>query len=137
METTTQYPALSNINVEGYEKKYSDKSFINKVWNVAKKVGRELVEKGYTLYYSAKDQDTPAWARTVVFGSLGYFISPIDTVPDFLPGIGFGDDMLVVGAALTVVSVYIKPIHKKMAKEKADSLFGVEPYESTHLYESE
>lgn len=136
MHTLNEYPQESNINVRGYEKKYSEKGFFSKVWGAAQKVGRELVEKGYTLYFSAKDQDTPKWARTVVFGALGYFISPIDTVPDFLPGVGFGDDMVVIAAALAVIAVYVKPIHKKMAKDKADGIFGVEPYESTALYEA-
>jgi len=136
MQTASEYPEVNNINVDGYETKYSEKSFLNKIWHVAQKVGRELVEKGYSLYFSSKDQDTPKWARTVIFGSLGYFISPLDTVPDFLPGIGFGDDMIVIAAAIAVISVYIKPIHKKMAKDKADKIFGVEPYEATHLYES-
>ncbi|GAB5466853.1 MAG: YkvA family protein [Candidatus Kapaibacteriales bacterium] len=119
---------LQEYKVNKYEKNYNDKSFLNKAWDVAQRVGREVVEKGFMLYYSAKDQDTPKWARTVVYGALGYFISPIDTVPDFLPGIGFGDDMIVIAAAMAVITVYIKPIHKQMAKDRADSMFGVEDY---------
>ena len=60
-----------------------------------------------------------------IFGVLGYLILPMDLLPDFLPGIGFTDDL---GALLTVYSLvkgHITPEVEKKAKAKLSDWFGV------------
>ena len=70
------------------------------------------------LYYVAKDDETPASAKALIFGALGYFISPIDLIPDITPVIGFGDDLAVLTATIATVIASIKEEHKQKAKEQ-------------------
>jgi uncharacterized membrane protein YkvA (DUF1232 family) len=55
--------------------------------------GREVIEKALWLYYAAQQPNTPLWAKTAIYGALGYFISPIDAIPDITPVIGYADDL--------------------------------------------
>jgi len=65
-----------------YSKKYSESSFWTKIKNYAKSAGKEVIEKALILYFCLKDPDTPAWAKSVIIGTLGYFILPMDSIPD-------------------------------------------------------
>jgi uncharacterized membrane protein YkvA (DUF1232 family) len=75
-----------------------------------------------TLFYSAKDDNTPKWAKGVIFGSLGYLIAPLDLIPDFIPAAGYTDDMMTITAAISIVALYITDEHKKKATEQIDKL---------------
>ncbi len=100
-----------------YEKEYSEDSFWDKLTNYAKSAGKDLVELALKMYYAATDSDTPIWAKSAIFGALGYFISPIDAIPDLVPVVGYSDDLGVLTLAIATVSTYIKEKHVQQAKE--------------------
>ncbi len=102
---------------EGYEGNYSDDDFWDKAKKFAKKAGESVLEPALKMYYAAKDDDTPVWAKTTIFGALGYFILPIDAIPDVLPGVGFTDDLAVLAAAVAAVAAHIKDAHVDEARE--------------------
>ena len=54
-----------------------------------------------------KDKETPFLARLLAGLTVGYALSPIDLIPDFIPVLGYLDDILIVPAliALTVKSI--------------------------------
>ncbi len=64
------------------------------------------------------------WARTTIYGALAYLISPIDAIPDFVPVVGFSDDLAAMAAAIAVVTAYITPEVIRRAKQKMAELFG-------------
>lgn len=64
---------------------YSDDSFWSKTKRLLKRLGYELVEKILWLYYALQQKETPAWAKSVIVGALGYLIWPVDAVPDAPP----------------------------------------------------
>lgn len=111
-------------NVVKYGKHYSNDGLFSKIVKHYKQAGRKLIELVITLYYSMFDSDTPAWAKTVILGALGYFILPVDIIPDFVPIVGFSDDIASITAAIAVVALYIKPEHKDKAKDKINGIFG-------------
>ncbi|MCX6845985.1 MAG: YkvA family protein [Verrucomicrobia bacterium] len=86
--------------------------------------GHKTLFSSLVLFNCLKDRDTPAWARGVIVGALGYLILPTDLIPDMLPGAGYGDDWSTIVAALGIVAAYIKETHKLRAKEQLDKLFG-------------
>ncbi|MCT4654176.1 MAG: YkvA family protein [Cohaesibacter sp.] len=90
-----------------------------KFWSVLKKAARQipLMEDVVAGYYCAFDSKTPARVRLTLIGALAYFVLPIDFVPDFILGIGFGDDLAVLAAAIKSVSSHITPEHRKKAKQ--------------------
>lgn len=103
---------------------YSESKFWNKVKKVIKKAGGGIIENAFILYFCLKDEDTPAWAKSVVIGALGYFISPIDAIPDYIPGIGLADDAAVIAGAIYTVTNHIKEEHTLKAKEQVEKLFS-------------
>ncbi|HEY6933682.1 MAG TPA: DUF1232 domain-containing protein, partial [Marmoricola sp.] len=51
----------------------------------------------------AADRQTPRGVRLVLLGLLAYLASPVDLVPDFIPILGYADDVVVVALALRSV----------------------------------
>ncbi len=111
-------------NYAKYQDNYSDNDFWDKVKEYAKSAGESVLELALKLYYAAKDEDTPIWAKTTIYGALGYFILPVDLIPDVLPGVGFTDDLSILSAAVITVAVYIKDEHIKEAKDTLKKWFN-------------
>ncbi len=88
------------------------------------KAGRETLLSALVLFYCLKDRDTPAWARGVIVGALGYLILPTDMIPDLIPAAGYGDDWGAIIVALSTVAAYIKDEHKAKAREQLARLLG-------------
>lgn len=108
----------------GFEKAYTENGFKDTLTRYAKTAGREVIEKALWLYYAARSPATPAWAKTAIYGALGYFISIIDAIPDLTPIVGYTDDLGVLVAALATVAAYITPDVKAKADEKLRRWFG-------------
>ena len=102
----------------------SSATFWRKLRGMVAIAGRKTLFSSLVLFNCLKDRDTPAWARGVIVGALGYLILPTDLIPDMLPGAGYGDDWSTIVVALGTVAAYIKETHKLRAKEQLDKLFG-------------
>jgi uncharacterized membrane protein YkvA (DUF1232 family) len=102
----------------------SSATFWRKLRGMVAIAGRKTLFSSLVLFNCLKDRDTPAWARGVIVGALGYLILPTDLIPDMLPGAGYGDDWSAIVVALGTVAAYIKETHKLRAKEQLDKLFG-------------
>lgn len=111
-------------NKRGFEKDYSDRGFWDKVLAFARSAGREVVEKALWLYYAAQDSRTTNWARSVIYGALGYFIFPLDAIPDITPAAGYADDLGVLAAALATVALYVTDDAKRLAAQKLTDWFS-------------
>lgn len=61
--------------------------------------------------------------KAIVIAVLGYFILPIDVVPDFIPGLGFADDLSALVWALKTISNNITPEVKEKAQQRCDEFF--------------
>ena len=48
------------------------------------------------LYFASKDKRTPVTTKLLIGLTIVYFFSPIDLIPDFIPVLGFVDDLLMV-----------------------------------------
>jgi uncharacterized membrane protein YkvA (DUF1232 family) len=112
--------------VDEYEKHYSDDSFWAKLKAYAAAIGRKGAEIALTLYYCLRDPDTPARAKAVIAGSLGYLIFPLDAIPDPLPAVGFSDDLGALALAIGIVAAHIKKEHKSEASAALTRWFGPE-----------
>ena len=63
-----------------------------------------LKQDTYALYLAARDQRVPPAAKLMVVLVVAYALSPIDLIPDFIPVLGYLDDMLLLplGIALAI-----------------------------------
>ena len=56
---------------------------------------RALKREAYTIYLAARDPRTPWYAKTLIFFVIAYTFSPIDLIPDFVPILGYLDDLII------------------------------------------
>ena len=61
---------------------------------------RILRRETLTLYLAARDPRVPWFAKAIALITLAYALSPIDLIPDFIPVLGYLDDLLIVPAGL-------------------------------------
>ncbi|WP_312429827.1 YkvA family protein [Achromobacter sp.] len=65
---------------------------IEKLKTWAKRIKRD----GVTLWFAGKDPRTPWYARALGVLVVAYALSPIDLIPDFIPVLGYVDDVLLL-----------------------------------------
>lgn len=106
---------------------YSPDAFKQKLMSFARLAGRQVVEKALILYHTLQRPETPKAAKATIVGALAYFIVPFDAVADFLPGMGFTDDLGVLAAALVTISGYVTDEIRETAARQAATLFGEAP----------
>jgi uncharacterized membrane protein YkvA (DUF1232 family) len=63
---------------------------------------RALKAETLTLYYVARDPRVPWYARLFVAAVVAYALSPIDLIPDFVPVLGYLDDLILVPLGLAL-----------------------------------
>ena len=67
--------------------------------------------KGETiaLYFAARHPETPWYAKVFVAGVVAYALSPIDLIPDFVPVLGYLDDLILIPLGIAVAIKMIPP----------------------------
>lgn len=93
---------------------------IEKLKNWARQIKRDTV----AVYFAARDPRSPMLARCVAFAVAAYALSPIDLIPDFIPVIGYVDDLLIVPLGLVLVMRLLPPDVLSDSREKANALLA-------------
>ena len=57
----------------------------------------------YALYLASRDPRVPWYAKALAIVIVGYAISPIDLIPDFIPVLGYLDDVILVPLGILLV----------------------------------
>ncbi len=68
-----------------------------------KEKARMLRREVYALYLCSRHPDTPLCAKLFALVILGYALSPIDLIPDFIPVIGYLDDLVLIPAGIALL----------------------------------
>ena len=63
---------------------------------------RQLKQDTLALYLAARHPRTPWLARLLIAGVAAYALSPIDLIPDFIPVLGYLDDVLLLPGLIWV-----------------------------------
>jgi len=81
-----------------------------------------FADQALSVWYAARDPETPAAAKGMMLGALAYFVLPIDAIPDIFAGIGFTDDAAVFAALIATLGANIKRRHRNAASETVERL---------------
>lgn len=65
-------------------------------WQALRAWARTLKRDVLALYLAARDKRTPWLARLLALAVAAYALSPIDLIPDFVPVLGYLDDIILV-----------------------------------------
>lgn len=65
-----------------------------------KRRARALKNEALAVYLAAKDPRTPWYAKALIFFVVAHTFSPIDLIPDFIPVIGYLDDLIITPGGL-------------------------------------
>ena len=114
----------SEHDTKEYEQHYSESSFWNKILSMAKKAGLKLIYLALLLYYTLESRNVSNTDKAIIIGALGYFILPLDIIPDYIPIIGYTDDMTILVYAYNRVKSNINDHIREKAKNKLNSIFG-------------
>lgn len=77
--------------------------------NKLKARARALKQEVYAVYLAARDPRTPWYAKALVSLIIAYALSPIDLIPDFVPVLGYLDDLIIVPGGIWLAIRLIPP----------------------------
>jgi uncharacterized membrane protein YkvA (DUF1232 family) len=58
----------------------------------------------FAVYLACKDPRTPWYTKAIVACVVGYAFSPIDLIPDFIPVVGYLDDLVLIPLGLALAA---------------------------------
>jgi uncharacterized membrane protein YkvA (DUF1232 family) len=76
------------------------------------------------LYFAFRDPRTPLAAKLVAILTVAYAFSPIDLIPDFVPVLGYLDDLIIVPAGIALAVKLIPPEVLRQSRETAQHTEG-------------
>lgn len=85
---------------------------------------RALKRDVHAIYLAARDPRTPWYAKALAVSVAGYALSPIDLIPDFIPVLGFLDELVILPLGILAVIKLIPP--EVMAESRAAASLAAE-----------
>lgn len=83
---------------------------------------RSFKRQTLVVYLVARDRRTPWTVRLLALAVAAYALSPIDLIPDFIPVIGYLDDLLLLPLALALILRLTPPDILTTASERAAAM---------------
>jgi uncharacterized membrane protein YkvA (DUF1232 family) len=90
--------------------------------NKLKEKTKQITQNISILYVAYKRKDVPIIAKIIIIVAIIYALSPIDLIPDFIPILGYWDDLILLP---TLIYVSIKIIPKNILDECKEEAKGV------------
>jgi uncharacterized membrane protein YkvA (DUF1232 family) len=87
---------------------------------------RQLKTELYALYLACRDPRTPWYARLAAICVVGYAFSPIDLIPDFIPILGYLDDLILLPLGIVLVLKLIPTVVLTQARAEAEAATAVD-----------
>ena len=70
---------------------------------------RRLKAETFALYLAARHPSTPWYAKLLVAAIVAYALSPIDLIPDFIPVLGYLDDLILIPIGIALAIKLVPP----------------------------
>ncbi|GAA0585916.1 YkvA family protein [Craurococcus roseus] len=87
------------------------------MWRRIKDWARAARRDVHALWLAARDPRTPWYARAFALAVAAYALSPIDLIPDFIPVLGYLDEVILLPPAILLAIRLVPP--EVMAEHRA------------------
>ena len=91
---------------------------------------RQIKQDVHALSLAARDPRVPWYAKVAVAGVAAYALSPVDLIPDFIPVLGYLDDVVIVPLGILLAVRLVPPVlmaefrRSAAAAEQGDRVLG-------------
>ncbi|ASJ75315.1 YkvA family protein [Granulosicoccus antarcticus] len=85
---------------------------------------QQLKQDVVAVYFAARNPETPLLVRCFAIIIAAYALSPIDLIPDFIPVLGYLDDLLIVPLGLFLVIRLLPKDILNDAREKSRAVLS-------------
>jgi uncharacterized membrane protein YkvA (DUF1232 family) len=93
-----------------------------------KERARHLKSETLALWFAARHPGTPWYAKLLVAGIVAYALSPIDLIPDFIPVLGYLDELIVIPLGIVLaVRMIPPPILEECRARAQEAIAGARP----------
>ena len=89
--------------------------------NRLKQWALRLKKETYALYFAYKDPRVPWYAKILAVLVVAHTLSPIDLIPDFIPILGYLDDLIIIPLGLALAIKFISKDVMADARLKVES----------------
>jgi uncharacterized membrane protein YkvA (DUF1232 family) len=89
-----------------------------------KQRAKELKREVYALHFACRDSRVPWYAKALAVGIVAYAFSPIDLIPDFIPVLGYLDELVLLPLGVLAVRALVPPEVMQECRDKAKQLEG-------------
>lgn len=86
-----------------------------------KRWAKHIKRDGVTLWFAAKRRSTPWYAKALGVLVVAYAFSPIDLIPDFIPVLGYLDDLLLLPGLIWLAVRLLPPDVLADCRSQADA----------------
>jgi len=87
---------------------------------------RKIKRDGGTLWFATKDPQTPLLTKALCLLVVAYALSPIDLIPDFIPVLGYLDDVILLPALIWLAVKLIPADVLEQCRTRADEWMATE-----------
>jgi uncharacterized membrane protein YkvA (DUF1232 family) len=92
-----------------------------KIFSTLARWAKKIKRDGLTLWFAAKTPDTPWFAKALAVFVVAYALSPIDLIPDFIPVLGYLDDVILLPVLIWLAIKMLPAAVLIRCRKKADA----------------
>ena len=93
------------------------------LFRLLRRAGRAVARPALECFELLMDGSTPNQVRLTMLAALTYLLLPLDLIPDFIPAVGFSDDMVAFTALLGLCGRHLTPEIRQRAQRRLDQWF--------------
>ena len=94
------------------------------MWRRIKDWARAIKRDVHALWLAARDPRVPWYAKAVAICVAAYALSPIDLIPDFIPVLGYLDEVVILPLGIVLAVRLVPPDLMAEFRQEADRLGG-------------
>jgi uncharacterized membrane protein YkvA (DUF1232 family) len=95
-----------------------------RTWLNLRSRARALKTETLALYLACRDPRVPWYAKALGAAVVGYALSPIDLIPDFIPVLGYLDDLILIPAGIALLIRLVPAAVMAEMRERAGREFA-------------